>query len=210
MATFGAYLRLSNGNIFVTPEATPMCLYTRQDIYCPSTQNTSKYIAVPTNKPVMVFVKTSIGGVTASVSRANSGQILCAFGRDVNNTYTATVYVFSIFPPPLPKWGMAIWNASGELVLTNESRILTDIVTVGSPGNSGGINIDQTLSGSYAICPQLLGAVVGQGSASIYAAAYYNGSKTRIYGVTAGGVYNPTGYINHGNAITAIKTDAYD
>ncbi|HFI6269047.1 TPA: hypothetical protein ACGRWC_000544 [Escherichia coli] len=210
MATFGAYLRLSNGNIFVTPEATPMCLYTRQDISCPPTQNTSRYIAVPINKPVMVFVKTSIGGVTASVSRANSGQILCAFGRDTNNTYTATVYVFSIFSPSLPEWGMAIWNASGELVLTNESRILTDIVTVGSPGNSGGINIDQTLSGSYAICPQLLGAVVGQGSASIYAAAYYNGINTRIYGVTAGGVFNPTGYINHGNAITAIKTNAYD
>ncbi|EGQ0959043.1 hypothetical protein I2J64_003348 [Escherichia coli] len=197
MATFGAYLRLNNGNIFVTPEATPLCLYKRVAL-----TSSNQTVAVPPGKPVMVFVKSTTAAAVLAY-RNSSSTLLIGAG-------SGYAYIFSIFPPSLPKWGMAIWNASGELVLTNESRILTDLVTVGTAGSSGGIYIDQTLSGSYAICPQLLGALVGQGSASIYAAAYYNGSTTRIYGIQAGGVYAPTGYINHGNAITAIKTDAYD
>lgn len=197
MATFGAYLRLSNGNIFVTPEATPLCLYRRVTL-------TSSYqtVAVPSNKPVMVFVKSHTASPVLAYRDTLSTVMIGA-----GNGYA---YIFTIFSPSLPKWGMAIWNASGELVITNESRILTDLVTVGVAGSRGGIYIDQTLSGSYAICPQLLGAQVGQGAASIYAAAYYNGVNTRIYGIKAGDVYAPTGFINHGNAITAIKTDAYD
>ncbi|HFO5133946.1 TPA: hypothetical protein ACHJ26_004409, partial [Escherichia coli] len=166
MATFGAYLRLSNGNIFVTPEATPLCLYKRVTL-----TSSDQTVAVPSGKPVMVFVKSTTAAAVLAY-RNSSSTLLIGAG-------SGYAYIFSIFPPSLPKWGMAIWNASGELVLTNESRILTDLVTVGTAGSSGGIYIDQTLSGSYAICPQLLGALVGQGSASIYAAAYYNGSTTR-------------------------------
>lgn len=199
MATFGAYLRLSNGNVFVTPESTPMCLYKRVALNSSQQQT----ISVPSGKPVMVFIKNTNNTATGIAYRASSSTIVIPPG----NGYA---YIFSIFPPSLPKWGMAIWNASGELVLTNESKILTDIVTVGTAGSKGGIYIDQTLSGSYAVVPQILGAIVGQGSATIYTAAYYNGSTTRICGKAAGGVAGQIGYINHGNAITAIKTDAYD
>ncbi|EIX4507353.1 hypothetical protein BvCmsKKNP019_04061 [Escherichia coli] len=199
MATFGAYLRLSNGNIFVTPDSTPMCLYSRVALNSSQQQT----IAVPNGKPVMVFIKNTDDTATGVAYRNSSSTIVIPPG----NGYA---YIFSIFPQSRPKWGMAIWNASGELVLTNESRILTDIVTVGTAGSSGGIYIDQTLPGSYAVVPQILGAAVGMGSATIYTESYYNGSNTRIRGKMVGSLQQIYGYINHGNAITAIKTDAYD
>ncbi|EER4310887.1 hypothetical protein ACR15_002120 [Escherichia coli] len=197
MATFGAYLRLDNGNVFVTPDATPMCLYKRLAL-----TSSNQTIAIPDGRPVMAFLRMNTDSICMTY-RMSSSTLFVGAGN-------GTAYIFSVFPQTKPTWGMAIWNASGELVLTNESKILTDLVTVGEEGANGGIYIDQYLTGSYAVCPQLLGAQVGQGSASIYTAAYYNGTTTRIHGIKAGSVYSPQGYINHGRSITAIKTDAYD
>ncbi|EPD1664193.1 hypothetical protein ACR6LJ_002271 [Escherichia coli] len=208
MAQFGAMLRLSNGNLFLTPDATPFCLYTRQSVWCPATENTSAYITVPQNKPVMAFVRTDRVGVTARVWRHNDTQLLCAFGRDTTAGYTATVYVFAIFPQTLPQWGMAIWNASGELVLTNESIILTDLKTIGTAGSSGGYNIDTSLPGAWAVVPTTLGATAGMGAGELLSAAYYNGSTTRFYAVNAS--RSGTIAYNHGNPMIAVNTSVYD
>jgi len=196
MAQYGASFKLPNGNVFVTPDASPLCLYRRMTL-------TSNYqsVTIPSGKPVMYFSRDADG--ISMAFRNSATELLVGPGNGVG-------YIFTIFTPSLPKYGMGIWNAEGQLILTNESRILTDLVKVGTPGNQGGIYIDQTLTGSYAIAPQLLGAIVGMGSASIYAATKYNGSTTRIYGKAAGQPPGAQGYINHGNIITAIKTDIYD
>lgn len=141
-------------------------------------------------------------------------------GNPYGQAHTLTAYIFAIFPQTLPEWGMAIWDASGKLVLTNESRVLSDLVTIGTPGNNGGINIDQTLSGSYAVCPGILGAtliqVMVQGQPQVIAATAYtgcrfNGSSSRISAASSSNASGSVvGNTNNGNTIIAIKTDAYD
>ncbi|QBQ81502.1 membrane associated protein [Escherichia phage vB_EcoS_G29-2] len=212
MAEYGAMLSLSNGNPFITPKSTPFCLYGK---YTYSSSGTSAYHSasanIPLNQsyPCMAFIKTTnTQQPTALIAYRNGGNIYVNGGNPYGQSFTMTVYIFAIFPQTLPKYGMAIWDASGKLVLTNESRVLTDLVTIGTPGSSGGTNIDQTLSGSYAVCPSRLGAVVGMGASDIYTSCRYDGSSTRI---GAARTTPGTGSItNNGNSIIAIRTDIYD
>ncbi|KIG58907.1 hypothetical protein PU45_06545, partial [Escherichia coli] len=134
--------------------------------------------------------------------------------------FTLTAYIFAIFPQTLPKWGMAIWDAAGKLVLTNESRVLSDLQTIGTPGANGGINIDQTLSGPWAVAPAQLGqSIVVNNSTqpptiytiNAYSACRFDGANTRINaGGTSTGTGSPGGVTNTGISLTAINTAAYD
>lgn len=138
----------------------------------------------------------------------------------VNQSFTLTAYVFAIFPQTLPAWGFAIWDATGKLVLTNESRVLSDLQTVGSPGASGGINIDQTLSGSWAVAPAQLGQTIIVNNSTqpptiytinAYSSCRFNGGSTRINaGGTSTGTGSPGGGTNTGISLTAINTATFD
>ncbi|MFJ3291934.1 hypothetical protein ACIPKK_07870 [Enterobacter asburiae] len=141
-------------------------------------------------------------------------------GNPYNQSFTLTAYVFAIFPQTLPAWGFAIWDATGKLVLTNESRVLSDLQTVGDAGANGGINIDQTLSGSWAVAPAQLGQTIITNNATkpptiytinAYSSCRFNGGSTRINaGGTSTGTGSPGGGTNTGTSLTAINTSAYD
>lgn len=118
---------------------------------------------------------------------------------------------------------MAIWDAEGTLVLTNESRVLSDLTTIGSPGAAtGGLNIDTYMAGKWAVNPMGLGSVLlHAGSApggqpiiqpvDVGTGCFNEGAGTRIKGLsstTASG--SSVGTTNSGIVITAINTAAYD
>ncbi|MFD2022208.1 hypothetical protein ACFSKS_27355 [Pseudocitrobacter faecalis] len=82
---------------------------------------------------------------------------------------------------------MAIWDANGKCILTNETRILTDLTQIGVPGGSAnnGVNINYTMAGKYAIVPQAAGYRVAVSSSGtlqtpIGMCCYYNGTNTLI------------------------------
>ncbi|MCU6671180.1 hypothetical protein M8013_20845 [Enterobacteriaceae bacterium H4N4] len=222
MAGFGALIVLENGNPFITPNSTPFCLYQKVTVNSANTggnyQGASVDIPIDASYPAIVFCKTSNA---ATVGATRVGNVIKVGSSSPSGlVHTLTAYVFAIFPQNLPAWGMAIWDENRKLVLTNESRVLSDLVTIGTPGNNGGINIDQTLSGSYAIAPAILGSslyqIMVQGQPVIvnvtaYAGALFNGSITRISPVgNQIGQGSPAGGTNTGIAITAINTAAYD
>lgn len=222
MADYGALITLENGNPFITPNSTPFCLYRKVTVSSSSTggnfQGASTDIPIDASYPAIVFCKTSNMATVGATRVGNVIKVSSSSPRGLVHTLTA--YVFAIFPQTLPRWGMAVWDESGKLVLTNESRVLSDLVTIGTPGNDGGINIDQTLTGSYAIVPAILGSslwqITVQGQPVIinitaYAGAFYNGSTTRINAqASQTGQGGPVGGTNTGIAITAIDTAAYD
>ncbi|TWX76207.1 hypothetical protein FR731_20245, partial [Enterobacter hormaechei] len=164
MSDFGAMILMENGNPFVTPQSTPFCLYGKYSFNSSangSSQQVAQYLSVPDDYPVMVFIKTTnTAQPTPAMSYRIGGNVYISGVNPYNQGFTLTAYVFAIFPQTLPAWGFAIWDASGKLVLTNESRVLSDLQTVGTPGASGGINIDQTLSGSWAVAPAQLGQTI--------------------------------------------------
>ena len=212
MAEFGAMILMDNGNPFVTPQSTPFCLYGKYTFNSSangSSQQVAQNIALNADYPVMVFIRTTnTAQPTPVISYRNGGNVYVAGVNPYNQSFTLTAYIFAIFPQTLPKWGMAIWDSSGKLVLTNESRVLSDLQTIGTPGANGGINIDQTLDGSWAVAPSRLGQVNRNDA---YSSCRYSGTSTRINAGTAANTPGGDGgVINNGIILTAIKTDAYD
>ena len=155
----------------------------------------------------------------------------CASGNTItidflrpNATGTAYVYFFSIFPQTKPDYGLAVWDASGTLILTNETRTLSDVVTLGTAGvdASSGYNINTTLAGKWACMPAMLGLITGVisagGQPQPYSAIYKSmakleGSNTRIFArpqTTPGGNLQNVTYSNLKNVIMAINCDNYD
>ncbi|HBL4694289.1 TPA: hypothetical protein LRL12_000459 [Citrobacter freundii] len=158
------------------------------------------------------------------ISASKSGN---TFSVDASNyrgsAFVLEAYFFAIYPLTLPAWGVAIWDAEGTLVLTNESRVLSDLTTIGSPGAvSGGLNIDKYMAGKWAVNPMGLGSVIlhagsapgGQPiiqSVDVGTGCFNEGSGTRIKGLsstTASG--SSIGTTNSGIVITAINTASYD
>lgn len=224
MAEYGASIDLGNGNPFITPVSTPFCLFRKVTVNSSANgaaQSASSDINLGGNYPAMAFVKTTNTAQPTHVGSFRNGNIITVnAGNPFGQGFTMTAYIFAIFPQTLPRWGMAVWDASGKLVLTNESRVLSDLVTVGTPGNNGGINIDQTLGGSYAVCPGVLGStliqffVQGQPvvvSVTAATGCRFNGSSSRISAANTGNATgNVIGNTNNGNSIIAINTASYD
>lgn len=221
---YGAMIDV-NGNPFITPNSIPYALYGRYvfNSYSNGTiQQLSEYISINPSYNPMTFVRVSGTSSPTGIQTYLEGDGVRVTGaNNGNNAFLVTVYVFAIFPQVLPNWGMAIWNEAGTLILTNETRVLTDIQTIGV-GGSGGININFSSSGSYAVSPARLGAVqllnpggAGQPpfltSADIYTSCVYNGGSTTITSVAAPSVGgSPQGYTNNGNSLTIINTANYD
>lgn len=225
MSDFGVLLSTGSGQPFVTPISTPMALYGKYVVNSSASGNgQAAAVTIPWNNawPAMVFVKCNINGVTLGTAKGN-GSISASGYTYQNNNFVMTVYVFGIFPQTAPAWGIAIWNSAGELVLTNETRVLSDLVTIGNPAiaNQSGIGMDITLAGSYAVCPQIHGTTLFQINAGAgqpvivnvmtYTCANNSGGVTRFSAAAnqaPGG--NPAGYTDTRCILTAINTAAYD
>ena len=224
MAKYGALISLPNGNPFITPDSTPMTLYRKVTVnstFGGDFNSASASVTIDGQKGGIAFARTS---APAKISASKSGN---TFSVDASNyrgaAFVLEAYFFAIYPLTLPAWGVAIWDAEGTLVLTNESRVLSDLTTIGSPGAiSGGLNIDTYMAGKWAVNPMGLGSVLlhagsapgGQPiiqSVDVGTGCFNDGAGTRIKGLsstTASG--SSVGTTNSGIVITAINTAAYD
>lgn len=232
MADYGALLALPNGAAFITPQSTPLALYTALSVSSQKINDglaqANVVIPVPdTSQPVIPFVitsKPSQGGVALSSVLSTDG--LAVSGNNIfgNSQFTMTVYVFTFFqqPMPNPPYGMAVWDENRRLILTHETKVLTDMQTIGSWGNAGGTSIDVTLPGRWAIVPACCGQTLwqfnngGPGGAIIPVpgsfGAMFDGANTRIAGQPSsypGGQAQTVGTINAGNPVIALEVSKY-
>lgn len=235
MATYGVLLTAASGQVFITPEATPLALYAK---YSASSVTVNGYQEARINRSIGSGVKNPIvffstnkpaSGSPCITGGVNNGILTAqANNATANNAFTLTAYVFGHFPQSIPtsKYGIAIWNDKGELILTHETRVLTDIRTIGQQGvnANSGINIDATLQGKWGIIGGVSGLqlweVSGGGPggqifplATAFTATY-DGTNTRFTSSpvqpTPGAGSALQGYYNHGTIITAVRISDYD
>uniref|UniRef100_UPI0023AFB7F5 hypothetical protein n=1 Tax=Citrobacter freundii TaxID=546 RepID=UPI0023AFB7F5 len=162
MAKYGALISLPNGNPFITPDSTPMTLYRKVTVnstFGGNFNSASASVTIDGQKGGIAFARTS---APAKISASKNGN---TFSVDASNyrgsAFVLETYFFAIYPLTLPAWGVVIWDAEGTLVLTNESRVLSDLTTIGSPGAAtGGLNIDTYMAGKWAVNPMGLGSVL--------------------------------------------------
>lgn len=215
-----------SGNPFVTPISIPMSMRGKYEVQAVGSGNSASASgSIPWNSawPAMVFLKASTPGVALG-SRKLSDSITFSGSLNVSRAFTLTAYVFGIFPQSAPEWGLVVYDTKGEIVLTNETRVLTDLVTIGNPNiaNQSGIGMNITMGGSWAVCPKIHGSIIyqttmpGSGqpiitNVTVYTACEYNGSSTRFYssgGATGSG--GQVGYTDSRCTLVGINTAQYD
>ncbi|WP_241164535.1 hypothetical protein [Citrobacter freundii] len=217
MAKYGALISLPNGNPFITPDSTPMTLYRKVTVnstLASDFNSATASVVINGQKGGIVFARTSAAAKISASKNGNTFSVSASNYR--SSSFVLEAYFFAIYPLTLPAWGVAIWDAEGTLVLTNESRVLSDLTTIGSPGAAmGGLNIDTYMAGKWAVNPMGLGSVLlHAGSApggqpiiqpvDVGTGCFNEGAGTRIKGLSS------VGTTNSGIVITAINTAAYD
>lgn len=214
---WGALITADDGTAFITDESTPISL---QGIYTASGSRTvTQSIPVNTDDVVLPFclatgdayftygINGSILNVTAQTNDSNSSP------------FSFTCYVFTTRAQPVPAWGVAIWNKNGKCILTNETKVLTDVVNIGTKGgSSSGMNLTSTKAGKWAIIPEAAGFYVGviqqrPFQIGVGFTARYNGSNTVITGimgstVPAGGQLGTP--LDMKTAVRAIDVSRYE
>jgi len=222
---YGAMLTDQMGVPFYIDGTRPLTLISRITINVPGDNNGTVYSQALYNND---------GAVRFTFMQSNNSSSISAEWLQLDNnvwtfystrsTKTVTVFIFGYANQPLPAsgWGIAIWDANGNCILTNESKVLREVTPLGNvtDDNSSGYKLSTTLSGSWAIAPNYTGILnavdnsTGQPRPVVlqfYASAYNNGTSTLInshsHGSTAG-ISNPT-YTNARNTITAINVARY-
>ncbi len=218
---WGALLVTENGAPFITPQSIPLAMYSRkQAAVFAGGASTVISETFPSGRPVIPFVYTT---VSCTTSYTVSGNTCTVTFKNSSGNGTAYVYFFTIFAQTLPSWGIAIWDEQGTCILTNETRVLTDVQAIGTNGSdSAGFSINTTLAGKYGIVPAMSGLATGvimdggtrPWSSQYFFSAVFNGSTTQIAqaltGGSAGSGVSNLGYHNMKNSVYALNLANYD
>lgn len=222
MATWGALFTDQYGNPWITPDTTPMCLV--QKIVLNPTSAGSYNLPVNSSSPFIIACHATVGNVLFYIRKVDSTYTLnYKVAGTGGSPGTVTIYIFGyVIPQPLPKWGVAIWNAAGQCILTNETKVMNPPVGYGTIGSTTDIGylVDKTVGGKWAVLPRVVGVVVGvmgttqprPWSSPIDTSAYYDGSSTRIRAGqrdAPGEELHNVGYSNSRDQIFAIDVSRY-
>lgn len=219
---WGALLVTENGAPFITPQSIPLAMYSKKSAVISTASGAVTTIseAFPAGSPVIPFVYTTINCV---VSYTVVGNVCTVTFSNPGGDGTAYVYFFTIFEQPLPEWGIAVWDEQGVCILTNETRVLTDVQAIGTNGSdAAGFSINTTLPGKFGIVPSMSGLATGvipdggtrPWSSQYFFSAVFNGGTTQVGQATTGGapgsgVINVT-YHNMKNSVYALNLANYD
>lgn len=222
--SYGALLTDQNGVPFYIDGTRPLTLVNKVVInFTGSTgQVQSRDLYNNDGVPRFVFIQSNNSNVNSAewlVLENGIWKLYSTIG-----TKTVTVYIFGYANQPLPAsgWGIAIWDASGNCILTNESKVLKNVTKLGdiSNPNNSGYTINTTLGGGWAVAPTFTGILTAVDNSSgqprpivipFYSSAYFDGANTVLnsharYSTT--GISSPS-YSNARNNLVAINVSGY-
>jgi len=213
MAKYGAVLTYPDGKPFYIDGTRPLALLRKQSFNLKVNDSNNAVLSLDsanTGNLFMYFVffnSTSCSGRQGVFDGNN-----CIFAYNYNGGYVSgDVYVFSIFNQPTPKYGIAVWDSSGNSILTNETKVLKGmercppVVVSGARYlnyDTGIVKAASTLSTTGLVTYRLGG---GGGVTPIAQEEYYsgcarNGATTLLYSVpgvvagSGGSVVSSAGY----------------
>ncbi|GAS75158.1 hypothetical protein NGUA41_01936 [Salmonella enterica] len=223
---YGIMIVNDAGNPFITPQSVPISLHSKGSANSVKLSATNSTATVTLARPnswgaVIPFAYTTQPCALKASVDANNNLVVTA-NSVLAASFTLSVFLFTEFTPTLPDYGFASWNAAGDLVFTNEMKVLTDVQTLGNPASDtdSGIMLDKTLNGRFAVIPQMTGVIhwrntVGGNIVQIPNgfSAYFNGSTTRVnsqaYIFTGGSGWIQAGYSNNARAAIVLDVSKY-
>lgn len=223
---YGIMIVNDEGNPFITPQSIPISLYSKGQANSVYVSATNSYATVTLPRPnnwgaVIPFAYTTQPCALKASVDVNNNLIVTA-NSVLAASFTLHVFFFTEFTPSLPEYGFAAWNESGELVFTNELKVLTDVQSLGNPASDtdSGVMLDRTLTGRFAVIPQMTGVIHWRNTVAGNIvqipngfSSYFNGSSTRInsqaYIFTGGTGWVQVGYNNNARAAIVLDVSKY-
>ena len=219
---WGALLTTENGAPFITPQSIPLALIAKKTVSLPAGLTTTVTQSFSSSRPIVPFVCTTAKCVSSYAVSGNTCTVTFQYPEGSNGS--ADVYFFTIFEQSLPDWGIAIWDENGVCILTNETRVLTDVESLGTSGSDaeGGYNINVSKAGKWGILPSMCGIITGviidggtrPFQSQLFFTTLYNGTSTQITisstaGSPGGNITNVQ-YHNMRNQVYALNLANYD
>ena len=219
MANYGAFLTEQQGNPYYILDTMPLCLVDKKSFTISGGRGVS--VIHPNDSTFrLVFCRTNVAGSSFQyyLDTVTTGSYVID-SRGSSSGFTLDVYIFGYQYQTPPKYGIAIWDAAGRCVITNETKVLRGVEVVGNQAdpNASGYNAAGTLAGDWAIAPDIMGnftGVINQGGqvypiqAVAYTSAYKSGNNTVIksefVGDSGSGASNVQ-FFNRRNTIKAIN-----
>lgn len=193
--SYGALLTYEDGTPFYLDGTRPMALVRKQRFNVSATDNSGSGVGIALDTvgvyPFLYFVifDQPDGWGYMTMSDGVQRMVVGAFS---SGTVSGTIYCFGVTTQVLPAggWGVAVWDANGTLILTNETNTLkgVGIVVPSGPADTTAY-LNQTVGGKVAIIPGRCGADVYQQMVggnpitqiiTYSTGAYFDGSNTLV------------------------------
>lgn len=224
---YGAMLTDSAGIPFYIGDTMPLTLLEKRVLNVPAVSGSGTVINIFNNDGAIRFVFANSnasqgnGLSTCEVLELSGGiwSLRCA-----GPARTVNVYIFGYQFQPVPAWGIQINDSQGRCILTNETKVLSDVQKLGNEGSEtgSGLNANFTLSGEWAVAPVYTGNYTGTVSvggqvypvvAQYASSARFNGSGTQItsgyIGNTSSGGGGTGTLTNYRNRLVAVNVQRY-
>lgn len=166
MAGYGAMLTFPDGTPFYIDGTIPLALVYKRDFSFDASNTTAMVLEPNTGLPYLYFIRFneqySWGYQYPGIGNS-AGKHVIDVGAYYGGSVSGRLYCFGAMAQPLPssRWGVAIWNASGECILTNETVTLKGLNRTGASGNQGTAKyLNETIVGRKAISPGRTGIIV--------------------------------------------------
>jgi len=220
--SWGAMFVDSDGVPWATPDSTPMSLVEKR-VFNRSGAGVD-IIQLNYDKPVIVGIHSNNNKVIGSITRSSNDGATAIQSKMItgNGPYDLTVYIFSTQLQPTVPFGINIFNASGQCIQTNETKVMPAPVRLGTPGSDeSGYNVRTTLAGRWVVIPATTGyvtAVIQTGGGGrpfqqpITSFASFDGANTQIYSGawdTPGGAATNITYTNTRDSVYVIDVSGF-
>lgn len=194
---YGAILTYPDGTPFYIDGTMPLSLISIQDKIF-SNNETFLDLRTKSNELYVYFVRMEAEDATAYIQvNPDTGNRTITAKRPTNSTYSfsARIYCFGIQYPTPPAWGVAIYNANGKCVLTNETNTLKGLGRTSASGSAGQASfLNESIAGRVAVTP----GITGQET--------YRIATGPASWITAGVIYATTCYYNESTGKTIIRS----
>lgn len=176
---FGLQIFRDDGSLWISPDVTPLNYVGKIAFNETGVITTS----IPSGKNLIVFVRNNAASSATRMTTSKSGSVWTI--NITNTNSTGTLYLFSNMVTSTTGYGVAVYNASKEMVW-NTDMLPLQVFTVNNP-----YGVSQTGNYSIETGTQL---AVAPGVCSTYIAMLDPGTNTYLWGNINVGAYGSTIY----------------
>ncbi|MBD8153312.1 hypothetical protein [Pantoea agglomerans] len=157
-------LSFPDGTPFYIDGTIPISLAYKRDFSFDASVTNPMVLEPNTGMPYLYFIRFNepySWGYQYPGSGSVAGRHVIDVGAYNGGVVSGRLYCFGAVPQTVPAFGLAVWNAQGQCILTHETVTLKGLNRTGASGNQGAATyLNETIAGRKAIAPGRTGIII--------------------------------------------------